>query len=281
MMLKRTLFVLLLAGFVVAALIGANHYAPLQPIVTFAYLGLGLAFAGLISVIKPLGFLGIRRRTTALVVLVVGAAVFVGALMWPASARHAAGAHQRLDDFMPSFEFHEFHATRAHASPAHVADAIRTVTVADIPVAGWLMRIRAMASGNLKRPKMPARPIVEKSSRPGGGFLPLDPDGSNEVVYGFVGRPWTNGPRPRVMTPEEFIAFQEPGNVKVAFNIAWRDVGGGVTAITTETRITGTDDQARRTFARYWRVIYPGSAIIRRAWIDAIVAKAERAPTRQ
>lgn len=278
---KRALILLLLAGLVVAALIVANHYAPLQPAVVVVYLGLGLAFAGLISVIKPLRFLGIRRRATAFVVLVFGAAVFVGALMWPVSARRAAGTHRRLDDFMPSFEFHEFHAARAHASPAHVANAVRTVTFADIPVAGLLMRIRDMASGNFDPPKMPARPILETFSRPGTGFLPLDPDGSNEVVYGMVGRPWTEETPPRVTTPEEFAAFQTPENVKVAFNIAWRDVGGGITAVTTETRIAGTDKQARRTFARYWRLIYPGSAIIRRAWLDAIVAKAESSSTKQ
>ena len=50
---------------------------------------------------------------------------------------------------------------------------------------------------------------------------------------------------------------------------------GGGTLLTTETRIQATDDQARRSFRRYWRVIYPGSAAIRRAWLRAIRRRAE------
>jgi hypothetical protein len=50
----------------------------------------------------------------------------------------------------------------------------------------------------------------------------------------------------------------------------------GVVRVSTETRCLAHGDEARRTFAGYWRIIYPGSAIIRRVWLDAIVARAER-----
>jgi hypothetical protein len=33
---------------------------------------------------------------------------------------------------------------------------------------------------------------------------------------------------------------------------------------------------ARRGFAAYWRVIYPGSALIRRMWLRAIARRATR-----
>jgi len=32
----------------------------------------------------------------------------------------------------------------------------------------------------------------------------------------------------------------------------------------------------RRIFGRYWRIIYPGSAIIRRVWLDTLAEKAEK-----
>ena len=44
--------------------------------------------------------------------------------------------------------------------------------------------------------------------------------------------------------------------------------------VSTETRVFATSDDARRQFARYWRVIYPGSAIIRRMWLRAIARRA-------
>ena len=52
------------------------------------------------------------------------------------------------------------------------------------------------------------------------------------------------------------------------------DLGGGWSEVSTQTRIVGTDDNGRRVFARYWRVIYPGSAIIRRMWLKAIAPRA-------
>jgi hypothetical protein len=273
---KRAWQHLLWLTLVVVALIVAHHYAPLQPEVVCVYLGLGLLLTGLISTLRPLRFLGIRRRKTALLVLAIGAALVPVGFEWPASSRVASGPHQRLDDFMPAYEFYERHETYAHASTARVSDAVKQVTAADIPVAAWLSRIRAMAYGHFERRRASSQPMLKALSQPGSGFLALDLDGASEIVCGLVGRPWANARPPRVETPAEFIAFNTPDNVKVAFNLAWSDAGEGRTRITTETRIIGTDDHARRTFARYWRVIYPGSAIIRRAWLDAIVARAER-----
>ncbi len=42
--------------------------------------------------------------------------------------------------------------------------------------------------------------------------------------------------------------------------------------------LIATDAQARRRFACYWRVIYPGSALIRRMWLRAVKKRAEESP---
>jgi hypothetical protein len=44
--------------------------------------------------------------------------------------------------------------------------------------------------------------------------------------------------------------------------------------VTTETRVFASSASACRRFAVYWRVIYPGSAIIRRMWLRAIERRA-------
>jgi hypothetical protein len=54
------------------------------------------------------------------------------------------------------------------------------------------------------------------------------------------------------------------------------DEGAGWSRVTTETRILATDASARRAFGIYWRVIYPGSAIIRSMWLREIKRRAER-----
>jgi len=45
--------------------------------------------------------------------------------------------------------------------------------------------------------------------------------------------------------------------------------------LTTETRVQGITHNDSSVFGRYWRIIYPGSAIIRRVWLDTIKKKAQ------
>jgi hypothetical protein len=53
------------------------------------------------------------------------------------------------------------------------------------------------------------------------------------------------------------------------------DAGAGHCRVTTETRVQATDKAARSTMSKYWRLIYPGSGLIRRAMLDAIRVRAE------
>ncbi|HEU4746901.1 MAG TPA: hypothetical protein VFS56_00260 [Gemmatimonadaceae bacterium] len=56
------------------------------------------------------------------------------------------------------------------------------------------------------------------------------------------------------------------------FVVLPNESGGSV--VSTETRVFGSSPEAQRAFARYWRVIYPGSALIRRMWLRAIKRRA-------
>ena len=58
-------------------------------------------------------------------------------------------------------------------------------------------------------------------------------------------------------------------------NFRLRSIGSTRTRLTTETRVFTTDAMIRRRFAAYWRVIYPGSSIIRMMWLRAIKRRAE------
>ena len=65
------------------------------------------------------------------------------------------------------------------------------------------------------------------------------------------------------------------GFLKGALTFRTEPVEGG-TRLVTETRVKATDAAARRKFAPYWRLIGQGSAAIRRSWLKAIKARAER-----
>jgi hypothetical protein len=112
------------------------------------------------------------------------------------------------------------------------------------------------------------------------GFLFLaEGPGRREVVGGEVGQMWKplGGSAPAIRDARQFVAFEEPGYAKVAMNFFVEPADGG-TRLTTETRVMTTDAVSRRRFALYWRVIYPGSALIRRSWLRAARRRAEGPP---
>ena len=269
---KSILFVLV-AG---ASLLGLFHYfAPLEPGSVAVYAGAVLTLCGLVCLVKPIRLLGLRTRRAAAIACAAGLVLVGVALSWPAGTTRVAQRSGNLDDFLPEYSFSERHEVRVHASPEVTAAALQAVTFDDIGVYTALMRIRAAASGQFGRPAaLGGANVLKTLRRPGSGFLLLREDGK-EVVMGMAGQPWASGRRPDVRTVEEYEAFQAPESVQVAFNLAVVDDGAGWSRIVTETRIRATDEAARRIMARYWRVIYPGSGMIRRMWLNAARDRAE------
>ena len=123
-----------------------------------------------------------------------------------------------------------------------------------------------------------ATPLLDLFTR--SGFLVLAEEPDCELVLGAVDRYWMSavgGARPRIEDARGFSMFNGPDYAKVAFNLRVTDQGGGWCRVTSETRIVATVPAAGRKFAAYWRLIYPGSAIIRRSLLDAVKRRAERA----
>jgi hypothetical protein len=181
-----------------------------------------------------------------------------------------------LDDFLPHYDTNEIHSTWIAAPPAAVEAAARALTSRDVPLMTALMSLRRLPGAILRRPhSAPAEsldlPMLDHFTR--AGFVVLA-DGADELVLGAVGRFWTVDSGIRRVSSDDFVAFDEPGFAKAVMNFHVREVSGG-SVLTTETRIRGTDDEARRKFERYWRIVMPASALIRRAWLRAIRRRAE------
>jgi hypothetical protein len=56
-----------------------------------------------------------------------------------------------------------------------------------------------------------------------------------------------------------------------------REIGVARCLLTTETRVYAAGAQQLHGFAAYWRMIFPGSSLIRRMWLRAIRGRAEAA----
>jgi hypothetical protein len=182
-----------------------------------------------------------------------------------------------LDDFLPDYDVNEIHSTRVRSSPAEALAAARAVTSREVPLLVALMALRRLPAAVRARSAASARraldaPILDGMTR--GNFAVLS-DQPAELVLGVVGRFWTADGGVRRLDCDEFVAFAEPGFAKAVVNFHVEGVPGGA-LLTTETRIRGTDAEGSKKFRRYWRIVMPGSALIRRAWLRAIRKRAER-----
>jgi hypothetical protein len=177
-----------------------------------------------------------------------------------------------LDEFLPRYDVNEVHSITTGAAPADVMDAIRGLTPRDVPLLVVLMAVRSLPA-LLRRRRLPLRGPLLDGFRT-AGFVALR-EAPGELVLGGVGRFWRPSGGLRRIEAAEFREFAEPGWAKAAFNFEVERVGDR-TLVRTETRVATTDDRARRSFGRYWRVVHPGSALIRVAWLRAIRRRAER-----
>ena len=216
--------------------------------------GLFLAAVAAVSLVFPLRFLGVRTRKQALLLLAVSFISFVSGVFVPAPETRVVAVRSRIDEFAPAFEFSEFHSTLVDAPPDRVDAAIRQVRPEEIRLYKTLMTIRRLDAG-------PAdKPILETFTK--GWFPTLSDEPGREIVFGHGASPI--GPQHR--TPL----------VAIVMNFRISDAGPGRSLVTTETRVDAAPGRVRRGFAAYWRIIRPGSALIRRMWLRAIRARAER-----
>jgi hypothetical protein len=244
------------------------------------YGGLLVGVAGLVAVVKPSARLGIERRRTGVLVFGLGAALALLGGTRSDDGTEPGASHMRLDDFQSVYHFHEVHALRIEAPPERIFAAIKEVTPRELGIVpGILLWIRSLPSilkgesGDRSRLSKPLLQPGQDSS-----WLVLAEEGNRELVIGFVGRFWEadGGPHVRVGTPEEFRAFDRPGYAKAALNFHIGDtVEGNGCRVSTETRILTTDSASQRKFGRYWQVIYPGTAMIRKGLLRAIKRRAE------
>jgi hypothetical protein len=270
---RKTVWWALLAAIALAAILLLNYWAAYQPLSTLAYSGLALALCGLANMVLPFRFLGIRKRLVGAIILAGGVGLALTGLLWPAPMFRAAQHRTVLDDVMPEYQFFERHSTRIHARPDQVMQAVRQSRFGDMKSLATLLKIRATAlrihdNGALQ--DMRVLDAFSSSGYSSGG-------NEHEVVMGGganvrAGRPLT------LRTLQEFANYREPGAVKMAFNFKVEDAGDGWSTVSTETRVLATDDLTRRGMGTYWRLIVPGSGLLRFQWLDGIKKRAESMP---
>jgi hypothetical protein len=161
----------------------------------------------------------------------------------------------RLDEFLPEYDVRERHERRVPGMPDVAVAAALGIPVAPDGLVRTLFRLRGLPGGGSVQGALRAiglEPLVEEPDR---------------IVLGAAGRPWS--PSSRLMPFDK----AGPGQVRLVFDITATAAEDGMSVLATETRVAAMDANARRAFRRYWLVVGPFSALIRRRWLAA----AERA----
>lgn len=172
-----------------------------------------------------------------------------------------------IDRVLPRFDVSDRHSIVVRADPERAYAALRSFDLADSWISKILFAIRR------------ARPVRVSHLRLadiiGRGFVVVVEDPGHEIVLGTVGPFWRVFGGGRRTTASDFATYDEPDSARAAMNFRVEPIGDGRTRVSTETRVSATDDRGRRAFRRYWRFIAPGSALIRFEMLRLIKRAAE------
>lgn len=183
-----------------------------------------------------------------------------------------------LDAVMPDYEVVERHHVRI-AAP--VEDTFAAATALDL-------QRSAIVRAIIKTREFVMRSHAPGDARPGSFLTQMQAIGwgvladtpGREIVMGAVTQPWLADVVFHPLPPAEFVAFREPGYVKIAWTLRADPVTATESIFRTETRAVATDPIARAKFRRYWSFVSPGVILIRWMTLGPLKADAERRAAR-
>ena len=188
-----------------------------------------------------------------------------------------AGAGERdalLDRFMPVYDVVERHRIFVAAPAATVLAAAKDQDLMQSPLTRAIFRTREVVLRASPDDKPRPRGLLGTMRSLGWGVLAEQPE--REIVVGAVTQPWEAHVTFRSLPPDQFAAYNEPGEVKSVWTLRADPVGEHQSVFVTETRAVATDPGARARFRRYWAFVSPGIAAIRWLSLKPLKQEAER-----
>ncbi len=200
----------------------------------------------------------------------------------PISVTHFGGewrinptAEPLLDHYLPKYDVSEHHAIYVDTAPERAFEAVLRAPLGSSFIVRTLLKLRALAF-LLSRKSCAA---VENETATildtiGHGFFLVDKQPGREIVLGTIGAFWKLKGGKRSAATSEQLMLPPPGTAAAIWNFRVAQHGPGAD-VHTETRVLCGDAAARRKFLRYWAVVGPFSALIRRQMLATIKDEAE------
>ena len=218
-----------------------------------------------------------RLATAAAVVSAAAYATLIGRAWRRYGTPAPPGDGERdalLDRFMPVYDVVERHSIYVAAPAATVLAAARDQDLMRSPLTRAIFRTRELVLGASPGDRLRPRGLLAEMRSLGWGVLAEQPD--REIVVGAVTRPWQANVTFRSLPPDQFAAYNEPGDVKIVWTLRADPVGQHHSVFMTETRAVATDRTARDRFRKYWVVVSPGISAIRWLSLQPLKREAER-----
>lgn len=168
-----------------------------------------------------------------------------------------------MEDFLSPQDSVSHHHILIDRAPTVVWPKVRDLDLSGSRVVRSLLAIRGMS--RLRR----------SVDLEGLGFTLLDEVEPRWRVLGVIGQFWRPSGRLVRLGPDDFMAFDVPGHAKATWGFELDEFELGRTRLTTETRVSCSDEASRVKFERYWRVVGPFSGLIRSETLRGIKRQAE------
>lgn len=181
-----------------------------------------------------------------------------------------------IDEYLPRYDVNEYHELRIAAPPPRTYAAIWEADLARSRIVKALFGLRSIPSW-LSDPAAARRFSTRVTLRDAlrQGFCLLDEKPGCEVVIGVTGSFWRPTGNIALTDPTRFRDPVPAGMARAAWNFVVAEQTDGNSLLTTETRVLCADAAALRSFRRYWLVVGPFSALIRRHMLGSIAAAAQ------
>jgi hypothetical protein len=177
-----------------------------------------------------------------------------------------------LDEVMPSYDVRETHQIRVRAPAPVTFQAFCELPIDEVWLVNRIIRLREWLLGAKPLQQTLPAGFLDRMQALGWGTLAEEP--GRLLLMGAVTQPWEPNVVFRPLPLDAFLAFQEPGAVRIAW-IVRVDAEGDGSRLFTETRAAATDARSRAKFRRYWLLVSPGVRLIRHALLRAVRARAE------
>ena len=179
-----------------------------------------------------------------------------------------------LERFIPHPDVRERFETTIQAPAGMVMDVAGQLDMQSLPAVKLIFRLRERLTRATRVVPREPQGILEETRALGWGLLAEQP--GRFVVCGATCQPWLANVAFSAVAPDQFLAYAQPGQVKIAWTLEATEIGPGLTRFGQETRAVATDEQSRIRFHRYWRWARFGIIAIRLLMLPAIRRAAER-----